>query len=334
MRPARRGFTLIELLVVIAIIAVLIGLLLPAVQKVREAANRAKCSNNLKQLGLAMHNYANTNQQTLPPGVGRNGCCWGTWMMVVLPYLEQDNAAKLYVNFGGMDVPAGNPLPRYAAGVNVQVTNLRVAVLSCPSDRNSTNGTTTKHNYAVNAGNTSLFQVELPIGCPHGTPGCTSFLGAPFNWYTGSTDGDSTIPYDSGSPDRGIMGRPVRFQEILDGTSNTILAAEVIQGQGGDLRGFTWWGGAAGFTTYIGPNSNEPDVLTGGSCDTTLNPPCTTTSTTTRPRMVGARSKHPNGLNIGMCDGSVIFIRDTVNINVWQALSTTQGSETYGVGDL
>jgi prepilin-type N-terminal cleavage/methylation domain-containing protein/prepilin-type processing-associated H-X9-DG protein len=347
MRLLRRAFTLIELLVVIAIIAILIGLLLPAVQKVREAAARIQCSNNLKQIALGQHNYHDAHK-TFTPGVGKNGCCWGTWMIPILPYVEQDNLYKLYVNFGGLDV-GPNPIPGTSGGPRYAdqsaVVSQQLSVFTCPSDTNTPIWGITKHNYALNAGNTSFFQSPLPLGCTVGSAGCTPFLGAPFNWYTGGDTlwggQDSPVPYTDGptDPTKGGMGAPVRIQSISDGTSNTMMAAEVLQGTI-SLQGFTWWGGAAGFVGYIGPNSALPDVHVGGCCtlacpgnETSNMPllPCTTVGTTSYPRMSGARSRHTAGLNVAMCDGSVQFINNTIDINVWRALSSSRGGEVVSI---
>ena len=332
MRQTRAsGFTLIELLVVIAIIAVLIGLLLPAVQKVREAANRAQCQNNLKQIALANMNYESSYGVFLP-GVGKNGCCWGVWTIPILPFMEQQAMFNIYVNFGGLDYSG----PRYGSSPNTGVTSQRLKAWTCPSDIPQSWNNLTKHNYVLNAGNTTFFQVALPLNCKPGDPGCTPFLGAPFSWYANSDlNWDSTFPYDKGPPpagpdkDKGKMGRPVKIGDITDGTSNTLMASEAIQGKSDDLRGFTWWGGAAGFTTYLLPNSSLPDVITGGICEQALDPsmPCTTTSTPSYPRLMGARSRHPGGLNASMCDGSVHFIPNNIGFAVWQALGSSKGGE-------
>src|SRR5688572_1066288 len=143
MSRKNRGFTLVELLVVIAIIGILIALLLPAVQAAREAARRTQCTNNLKQLALATHNFHDTNKM-LPRGA--DGCCYGTWQVRVMPFMEQGNLADLYEE---------DPI-RYSGAPNTtNVTTHRVNALSCPSDQNAQpTGNMTSHNYAGNFGTT------------------------------------------------------------------------------------------------------------------------------------------------------------------------------------
>jgi prepilin-type N-terminal cleavage/methylation domain-containing protein/prepilin-type processing-associated H-X9-DG protein len=340
MRP-RQGFTLIELLVVIAIIAILIALLVPAVQKVRESAQRAQCQNNLHQLGIAMHNYHDQHKK-LPPGVGPFGCCWGTWQQYILSYIEQDPMAKIWKNLGGNDItfPGGNW--RYSFGTNAsEVTTRRIAILTCPSDiANAPISRITSHNYAVNYGNTSFFQADLPG---------VRFLGAPFScyppgWYIQSPRQQQMAgEYAQNHPDHdrlgkytdlGAAGDPKSLVSITDGTATTLMMAEVIQGRGDDLRGFTWWGGASGFTTFSAPNANERDMIMGGNCRENIqgNPPCTNVSLQDRPRMMAARSRHiPGGVHVVFCDGHVDYIRDGISIHIWRAMSTSQGEETFNV---
>jgi prepilin-type N-terminal cleavage/methylation domain-containing protein/prepilin-type processing-associated H-X9-DG protein len=337
----RKGFTLIELLVVIAIIAILIGLLLPAVQKVREAANRMKCSNNLKQIALGNMNYESTYSKFLP-GVSRTGCCWGTWMIAIMPFMEQDNLYKGYVNFGGNDTTG----PRYAGGVNAPIARTRLTTLLCPSDmvKNWNNGSFTMHNYVLNAGNSNFYQVNTPVGCTNGSTtganGCVVYGGAPFGWYedpdTLAAGGDASPPaYSTTSPEL-ARGRARPMAEITDGTSNTLCVSEVIKGPrgGDDIRGFTWWGGGAGFVTFQTPNNpTATDVMTGGGCGpNSFQPalyPCTTNSTATLPRMQLARSRHTQGVNAALCDGSVRFVRNSVSLVTWRAAGSAQGGEVF-----
>ena len=330
MRTRRRGFTLIELLVVIAIIAILIGLLLPAVQKVREAAARIQCQNNLHQIGLAMHNYHDSYQK-LPPGVGHYGCCWGTWVMVILPYIEQDNMWKNFSNYDGNDLTG----IRYGVGTNqTYVTRQRLKVLTCPSDVPSTPyPPLTAHNYAVNYGNTNLYHTTV-AGVPFG--------GSPFRCYPAGwlTDAQMQATYGWAQPDsdkralfqkHGPAGQPQQtLLQITDGTSNTLMVSEVIQGQGHDARGFSWWGNASGFTAFHVPNANAPDVMTGGDCDiaATWNIPCITLNSQAFPKTVAARSRHsPGGVFTVFCDGHTAWISNAISLAVWRALSTTQQGE-------
>ncbi|HET6576412.1 MAG TPA: DUF1559 domain-containing protein [Fimbriiglobus sp.] len=350
----RLGFTLIELLVVIAIIAILIGLLLPAVQKVREAAARTQCQNNLKQIGLANMNYE-SSYGTFLPGVSRTGCCWGTWMIPIMPYMEQQALFNIYVNFGGLDTGGGTPAGgnfRYSGGTNAQVARAQLKPFTCPSDQVKTwnNGTLTMHNYVLNAGNSNFYQVSTPVGCTNGSTiganGCVTFGGAPFSWYNDpaalAAGGDSSpTNYSSGNAAQGKMGKPQTITGLSDGTSNTLCASEVLKGPrgGGDIRGFSWWGGGAGFVTYQTPNNlTALDVMTGGDCGpggsaSASDPrfPCTTTSTATLPRMQLARSAHTGGVNAALCDGSVRFVSNSISLPVWRAAGTSLGGEVLSL---
>ncbi|MFM8272987.1 MAG: DUF1559 domain-containing protein [Gemmata sp.] len=302
----RRGFTLIELLVVIAIIAILIGLLLPAVQKVREAAARMKCQNNLKQVGTAMHNHHDATGG-LPPGVADATPYWGqgNWQVSILPYIEQQAVRDLYIDYG---VSGGK---NYYDNANINgATGKRINMLLCPSDTPNTGGwpanglSTTYHNYVANFGNTAIDETA--------------------NWQVASFNG---LTYQ-GAPF--TRGRPVALHKITDGTSNTLMASELIQGQRKDLRGCTWWGSGSGFVTSLKPNDSAPDLSWGDAswCDTNApNPPC---AFRTSAYVFGARSRHSGGVNAVLCDGSVRFIVNGILPSTWQALSTTQGGEVMG----
>jgi prepilin-type N-terminal cleavage/methylation domain-containing protein/prepilin-type processing-associated H-X9-DG protein len=319
MRRHRPGFTLIELLVVIAIIAILIGLLVPAVQKVREAAARLQCQNNLKQIGLAMHGHHDAYKK-LPSQTAnnRNSCCYGTWQMAILPHVEQNNLWTMYQNWGGAAA-----VPTYEQAANLLVTSQQLAVFTCPSDTPNAaksgkfNGVTyaiTQHNYLVNVGNIDYAQGG--DGVLPDQPAGLTFRGAPFS-----------------------RKAQFRLLDITDGTSNTLMVAEVNQGQGQDFRGLTWWAEGSGFTVYRTPNSPGFDYIANGrgapGCvPTSVNPMNADCQAFPSPNpnwnVFAARSRHTGGVNVALCDGSVRFVADSIAWATWQALGTSRGGEVVG----
>lgn len=314
-QPCRIGFTLVELLVVIAIVGVLVALLLPAVQAAREAARRMSCGNNLKQVSLALHNYHDAHKR-LP--VGAYSCCWGTWLVATLPFLEAGNLETRYDSNGKYDIPDASY--RYSETRNRPVTTQTIPAYLCPSDTDS--ATTlfgfegiTRHNFVANYGNTGYTTVDgMTTNGASATVGGVTFAGAPFS----SKGGPSLEP------------EACPFKRITDGLSHTLLLSEVVQGHDGDLRGFSWWGYAAHFQTYLPPNASQPDVMQfDGYCDSSnpLNPPCAGPHTDTMPITIAARSRHSGGVQVSNCDGSVSFVADEIDIHLWRALSTSHGAE-------
>jgi prepilin-type N-terminal cleavage/methylation domain-containing protein/prepilin-type processing-associated H-X9-DG protein len=315
----RQGFTLVELLVVIAIIGILIALLLPAVQAAREAARRMQCSNNLHQLGIALHSYHDARGVFPMNRTGKTAQNWSALAMIS-PYVEQ---ANMYNRFNFSGYPYTTTIgtgTKYDAGTNQEVSKTVVNVFLCPSDPGgviSTDGLAPT-NYLFNVGSGRVNNGSISVSTTGLTP-----------------DG---IAYQASA---------IRMADVIDGTSNTIAIGESTKGVGGNLAPFAgdvkrqhirssaffpscnagpsdnvWYGDRcdkwvsgsypyAAMTFFYPPNSTRADCLNGNATSA----------------LMGPRSYHPGGANTLFCDGHVAILANTLDQSIMQALATRAGGE-------
>lgn len=311
----RRAFTLIELLVVIAIIAVLVALLLPAVQQAREAARRSQCKNNLKQYGLALHNY-NDVYGMLPPA----GSNWGNpsvgWQPKILPFIDQ---APLYnlINFSLAD--AGNsPMPTGGT-----VRQAKLPYTKCPSDTSARTQTDNNGSEAQSSYCGSLGAQRTP-----------SASGACNTWLTPGTNYDALGTQDHGNcltPDclSGVfdrLGCPIKFSLITDGMSNTIFVGEILPDCNDHTGGL--WGYNNGGNAHASMAVPINDMTTCPNSTKISNAACTNPNNWNY--SWGFRSKHVGGAHFLMGDGGVRFIGENISYQTWQRLGGRADNQTVG----
>ena len=311
----RRGFTLIELLVVIAIIAVLIALLLPAVQAAREAARRAQCLNNLKQIGLGMHNYHSVHE-SFPPGELCPTNLLGMrvfWTCYVLPYLELGPLGDAYnFSLSVNVVPNGGGL---YGPTNSTVTQAAIATYLCPSD------------VGGKMARGAFYWARTNYVAAYSPDGVMVEKGAPFtyeNTFNGASNPATRKALSNFNITRGL-------RDVTDGSSNTIAVSETVTGPDGtnDGRGTAWYDWGVQYTHHRPPNSLIPDsVFPAGYCvNTKRGAPCIGTASSWSMQDYAARSLHPGGVNAVMADGSVKFVKNTINLNIWQAIASINAGE-------
>lgn len=342
LRHSRRGFTLVELLVVIAIIGILVGLLLPAVQAAREAARRMQCTNNLKQLALAVHNHHDTYRK-FP--YGRKYDRWDTytWTQNILPYLEQVPIYTGYVTLPNTGYVTSYPGPNGPIGNNATLRNSRHAVIStmlCPSDGGPKPNEISTNEYGFMRGN---YRGNSGSGDMYGSQP-TGFTTGP--WGVGPFGVVANQSIDT-PPASGFAAMSwVRMSNITDGTTNTALISEGltpnVTGWGGPIGSWIYGNmGGALYSHTLGPNSTSPDRPIGpcpqNQGDSGYKPPCVSLGGNawwTRSAVgahTAARSLHTGGVNIALADGSVRFYSNSVDTTLWRGLGTRAGGEVISL---
>ncbi len=359
----RRAFSLVELLVSLAVIGLLLALLLPAVQSARESARRMSCLNNLKQLGIAFHNYHDAHQ-VLPPGAitrfpsvrlglfvlftsggyfdPNQSTPETPWNVPLLPFLEETAAWRDYDANSGVFGHVDLRPPHLMTGLNANATFLQrpIAVLCCPSDQRRS------YEYDVNA------IVGQDIGIPVVTCARGNYAA---NW--GNTNWQQSADLDGdGVDDPGIThhtgpfarARSRTFRDVTDGLDSTVFVAEVVSGSGSDARG-AWFLPIPGSSHYMSrftPNGFHdkygriPSVPATGSGDQMPFPATCVTSAdfpcAFDPRrfttFAGSRSRHTGGVNVLLGSGVVRFVSTAVDRDVWIGVHSIAGAETSAAG--
>ncbi len=332
----QRGFTLVELLVVIAIIGILIALLLPAVQAAREAARRAQCSSNTKQLALACVGFGGAKDQY---PYARKYDIWDTytWTQLILPQIEQSAVLQLYWTQPQTGFVTNYPGPSGPIGADPNLQSARQAnipVFYCPSDNSPAGNELYTTAYGFLRGN---YRGCVGSGDMYGA--ATDSSSGP--WGSGIFGVRSGQSIDKGA---GVPTLGTTFAQVRDGTSQTLLISEGLVPQIS-----TAWGGPLGeeiygnmggalFSASLTPNSTSPDRPI-GPCpadqgDFAYTPPCLSLggnawwTPSGQGAYAGARSNHPGGVVAALGDGSVQFYADAIDLSLWRALGTRSGGES------
>ena len=304
-----RGFTLVELLVVIAIIGILIALLLPAVQSAREAARRMTCSNNNKNIGEAMHLHCDAKGY-LPPGfywpeglTGDDGAAESTWVTHTLPYFEQG------IVHDDIDWDRGFGQTWDPTGPNFAVLRTKLPVMLCPSDQ------------------------EIPVLTRGGLP-CFAHGNYVANDGLGPMTEKTYKDLSNNNRVKGVFycNSNTKIRDFTDGTTQTALVSEIILTPGDaslnemlhDFRGVMHYPEGCHYHHNHTPNSDIPDQIRVSYCNDNPDAPCegTYSNSGDRSLILTARSRHPGGVNLLLADGSVRFVEESIDIDIWHAVAT------------